>query len=114
MSFSQQIINQVWNKAYFVDSTNEANGYRKDQCGAWIQKNAYGNRNDKYGWEIDHITPKSNGGTDQLSNLRPLHWGNNAARQNGRLNTNRPAVRANGTKNEKLTQATLGEVYFEM
>ncbi|TNI31811.1 HNH endonuclease, partial [Aeromonas salmonicida] len=34
---------------------------------------------------IDHVTPVSNGGGDNLGNLRPLHWKNNTARQNNRL-----------------------------
>ena len=60
-------------------------GFRKDQCEAWIRFDDYGNRNSKYGWEIDHIKPVSEGGKDILSNLRPLHWKNNASRQDGKL-----------------------------
>ncbi len=38
----------------------------------------HGNRDSKYGWEIDHINPVANGGGDELNNLQPLNWVNNA------------------------------------
>lgn len=84
MSFTQETIQKVWEKGAFVQS-NDPKIWRKDQCGAWITRNQYGNRNSQYGWEIDHITPESEGGGDELSNLRPLQWQNNASKQNGRL-----------------------------
>lgn len=37
------------------------------------------------GWEIDHLTPVSDDGSDAIGNLRPLHWRNNAAKKDGRL-----------------------------
>lgn len=83
--WDKAIINAVWDKATKVSEANEELGFRQDQCGAWIKKSAYGDRSNPYGWEIDHITPDSKGGKDILSNLRPLHWGNNASRQEGRL-----------------------------
>ncbi len=83
--WDQETIDAVWNKAEKSTESNEKAGFRKDQCTAWIRKSAYGNRDNAYGWEIDHITPKSKGGTDAISNLRPLHWANNASRQDDRL-----------------------------
>lgn len=84
MSFSEKIIQEVWEKATKVASY-DPNKYRKDQCEAWIIRESYGNRNSNYGWEIDHITTKSNDCGDELSNLRPLHWENNLKKSDGNL-----------------------------
>ncbi|CAJ1760531.1 TPA: HNH endonuclease [Aeromonas dhakensis] len=84
-NWSEKTISEVWNKATFISQGNELKGFRQDQCGAWIQRSQYGNRDSKYGWEIDHVTPVSKNGGDNLGNLRPLHWKNNAARQDNRL-----------------------------
>lgn len=96
MAFTEQTIQRVWNKAKFVNDDNEKKGFRKDQCDAWINRNQYGNRKSDWGWEIDHITPESQGGSDELRNLRPLHWENNASKSDGRLSC---AVTSDGTKN---------------
>ncbi|PIP15317.1 HNH endonuclease [Candidatus Roizmanbacteria bacterium CG23_combo_of_CG06-09_8_20_14_all_35_49] len=82
--FSDTIVQQVWEKGYIVNGYDPAYT-RKDQCGAWIKRLDYGDRKSQYGWEIDHITPESNGGGDELSNLRPLQWQNNASKQEGKL-----------------------------
>ena len=93
---NNQVIQKVWEKGYIVYGYDPEK-YRKDVCGAWMIRDVYGCRDNIYGWEIDHITPASHGGSDSLYNLRPLQWNNNASRQDGRL---KPVVISNGNKNE--------------
>ncbi len=75
MSFSEDTIQRVWEKGEIV-TKYDANRFRKDQCGAWMRRLSYGDENTMLGWEIDHKTPESEGGGDELSNLRPLQWRN--------------------------------------
>ncbi len=95
MEWTHEQKSAVWNNAEQI-SSNDPNKFRKDQCGAWINWSEYGNRNSQYGWEIDHINPVSHGGNDNVSNLRALHWQNNASRGDGRLTC---AITSDGTKN---------------
>lgn len=74
----------VWGKGQIVPGY-DPNMYRKDVCGAWIQWSHYGDRYSDTGWEVDHILPSSRGGSDNLINLRPLHWKNNAKKSDGSL-----------------------------
>jgi hypothetical protein len=92
MSWTAEMIQAVWEKGQVV-SENNPDRWRKDQCGAWIGRDEYGDRTSQYGWEIDHISP---GGSDALSNLRPLQWKNNADKSDGRLKCN---VAASGSNN---------------
>lgn len=88
----------VWHKATLVEGQDK-NAWRKDQCGAWISWAQHGNRKSKYGWEIDHITPLSKGGTNAIGNLRPLQWENNAYKSNGNLVC---VVKSSGIDNVKI------------
>ena len=94
-NFSEETKLAVWKKATIV-AGNDSSRWRKDQCGAWIGWNEYGNRQSNYGWEIDHITSQAHGGSDCLSNLRPLHWRNNLEKSEGRLSCK---VTAQGDRN---------------
>lgn len=98
MAFDETTKNAVW-KIGKVASPNDPDLWRKDECDAWIQFSKYGDRNSQYGWEIDHITSIDHGGTDALSNLRPLQWQNNASKSSGRLKC---AITSNGTGNKSI------------
>ncbi len=83
-SYTEQTVQAVWDKGRII-ANYDPTKYRKDDCGAWMIRTEHGNRSNKYGWEIDHIQPESQGGTDHIYNLRPLQWENNAARGDGPL-----------------------------
>jgi len=68
---------RIWKKGKEVQGY-DGTQYRQDICGSWMQYSAHGDRNSKFGWEIDHIKPESKGGSDDDANLQPLHWSNNA------------------------------------
>ena len=72
-SFDEATIEAVWQKANPIAKQPD---YSRDYCGAKIYRHSYGKTSD-YGWEIDHIKPKSKDGCDSLINLQPLHWENN-------------------------------------
>lgn len=93
-----ELKDQVWEKGKIVQG-QDSSKWRKDECDAWIGYDSYGNRNSQYGWEIDHITSKDHGGSDALSNLRPLQWQNNASKSSGRLVC---VVKASGVDNKPI------------
>jgi HNH endonuclease len=81
-SFSSSIEQKVWEKGTVVEGY-DASMYRKDKCGAWMQKNLRENGSElSLHWEIDHKNPTSKGGNDDLDNLQPLQWENNRGKDN--------------------------------
>lgn len=79
MFFDEETIHQVWEKgAPIIDLSPDE--WRRDEFGNPIQRREYGNRLSNWGWEIDHVLPKADGGSDDLSNLRPLQWAANVDR----------------------------------
>ncbi len=58
----------VWEKARRVKGKNPSL-YRRDAQGNLIYKPAY-NRDSPMGWQVDHIWPRSKGGSDERRNLQ--------------------------------------------
>ncbi len=75
---SKKQVDKVWDKGRPIRGRNP-NLYRKDAFGNRMYKPSYG-KGGENGWEIDHIRPKAKGGSDALSNLRPLNTGKNRQR----------------------------------
>jgi len=81
MAFPAEMVQAVWEKGRIVIG-HSANQWRQDECGAWMGREFYENRDSQFGWEIGRIVLT---GPDDLSNLRPLQWKNNADEIDGRL-----------------------------
>ncbi|MER8689689.1 HNH endonuclease signature motif containing protein [Mesorhizobium sp. M0220] len=67
----------IWQKAAPL-SRFSSEEWRSDAFGTLIRFADYGDRKSPHGWEIDHIKAVALGGTDDLDNLRPLHFRTNA------------------------------------
>ncbi|HEX8874570.1 MAG TPA: hypothetical protein VF780_08070 [Nitrosospira sp.] len=72
MEYSEQLIQQVWEKARVTTDIN-ADQWREDECGAWIARQHYRDTGSSFGWKIVNV---SAGGPDTPENLRPFHHRN--------------------------------------
>ena len=79
VQFNEQWVLAVWAKGEIIPY-RQPDEWRRDDFGNLILFDDYGNRDSIYGWEIDHIVPLAQGGSNHLSNLRPLYWKANVER----------------------------------
>lgn len=75
--WTEETKRSVWLKGRIITNYSP-DLWRYDVCGLVMKYSDYGNRQSDNGWEIDHINPVSNNGSDELNNLQPLNWKNNA------------------------------------
>ncbi|MDE0646046.1 MAG: HNH endonuclease signature motif containing protein [Gammaproteobacteria bacterium] len=78
-NYTDEKLLQIWNKGSPI-SGYDSNVWRRDYLGNAMRFSDYGNTDSDYGWEVDHIKPVSEGGSDELHNLRPLQWKANRER----------------------------------
>jgi Tfp pilus assembly protein PilX len=93
--YTEEVIQMVWEKGMCIED-NDSNIWRKDECGAWIQRSMHSDRTSQYGWEIDLINPH---GPEEISNLRPIHWKNSVGKGTGKLLCR---ITANGIDNKEV------------
>jgi 5-methylcytosine-specific restriction endonuclease McrA len=72
----QELKLAVWNKGRVIASY-DPNIWRWDACDKPMLYAEHGNTDSEYGWEIDHIYPRSKGGESTIDNLQPLNWQTN-------------------------------------
>ena len=80
--FSGDVKDKVWAKVPKSGKGVAGHLVKNDKCGAPMGYFSYGDRDSESGWEIDHIKPISNGGSDDIDNLQALNWKNNAGKSN--------------------------------
>jgi 5-methylcytosine-specific restriction endonuclease McrA len=80
-------IDKVWNSAKIIKGKDPAE-YRQDPYGNVMYKNSYG-KNTDMGWEVDHIKPKSKGGSDAIRNLQALNSKINKSKSNSLVKKSR-------------------------
>jgi hypothetical protein len=77
--FDISVINAVWDKA---QSEYGFFFFKRDRFGEIIAKHHYSEQS-QYGWYIEYIVPLTDGGTNDIDNLRPVHWKNSARASDG-------------------------------
>ena len=102
------LIQKVWEKGRKIDGY-DPDIIRKDSCGAWIIRSEYGNTLNIFGWEVDHVYPKSLGGDENILNLRPMQWENNKAKSNDYPTYNVSVQSENSTNIHVETQYTVNQ-----
>ena len=82
-AWTEQTKLAVWAKGQPITTGNfPPEIWRWDRCGLVMKYSEHGNRHSEHGWEVDHINPVDNNGDDNLTNLQPLNWKNNADKSN--------------------------------
>ena len=69
---------EVWRKAI---PYKKFELYKKDCYGSLMFYDDFGIESEN-GWLILHIIPVSDGGTDEIENLQPVHWKNSYKKKN--------------------------------
>lgn len=72
MTIDENLVQAVWEKGRGM-LERDTSEWRKDQCGAWINRQHYNNAKSEYGWKIVNVKP---GSPDSPENLQPFHWRN--------------------------------------
>lgn len=72
MKFDNETVQGVWEKGRATND-KDSSEWRKDECGAWINRDLYGNRVAEFGWKIENVAP---GKPQKIENLHPYQHEN--------------------------------------
>ena len=72
MKFDEDTIQRVWEHARATNDQDPTQ-WRKDECGAWIKRADFGERDSEFGWKIEDTVPGTPADPDHL---RPFHNAN--------------------------------------
>lgn len=86
---TQDTIEKAWKNAK-KSRGKDPDLYRKDPYGNEMYKDSYG-KNSDMGWEVDHIKPRSRGGSDSTKNLQALNTEVNRSKGNTLVKKSRHA-----------------------
>jgi 5-methylcytosine-specific restriction endonuclease McrA len=78
---------KVWSHAATVGG-KDPNTHRQDPYGNVMFKHSHG-KSSAMGWDIDHIKPKSRGGSNDISNLQALNASLNRSKGNSLVKKSR-------------------------
>jgi 5-methylcytosine-specific restriction endonuclease McrA len=76
MELGRDTAMKIWERDYSGETS------AKDFKGRLMLKSAYGDEASDYGWDIDHIMPKAQGGGNEMSNLRAANIKSNREKGN--------------------------------
>ena len=76
MSYSKKELDAIFDKGNKIRGKNP-DQYRKDDYGNTIFRQSYG-KESPMGWEVDHVHPKAQGGTNNPRNLKPVQSSENS------------------------------------
>jgi len=72
----EALINEVWEKGKPI-AGRDRDTWRLDICGDLMKRSEHGVYGAKNGWQIDHVIPVAQNGSNGLGNLQPLTTKNN-------------------------------------
>ena len=79
MEFNEETVQGAWEKGRATND-QDSTEWRKDECGAWIRRNLYGNQVSEFGWKIENVAP---GKPQAIENLRPYQHENSFDKATG-------------------------------
>ena len=79
MEFTNETVQSAWEKARATNDKDPTE-WRKDECGAWINRSHYGNQVSEFGWKLENLRP---GEDPKLENLRPFQHANSFDKATG-------------------------------